>query len=217
MWIAERKRLPPRGPLPMHAQHFAHPRAQPPRAGEGRAHPSAVLPAPLPAAHTHPHRRGAGGTGGLFHLPRGPPPPLAPATQPSVLWARLGIFFFFPRGGWMAGSVPTTTSSSTAGQGLQLCRHLFNEAADIYFFPPPFSLGKRFTLRAVIKSRPTYIPANPASSTRAALSSYCPPLCLQGWSASDMLNFFILFSGTARVGDEGRGGGSAQSITLKIH
>lgn len=139
-------------------------------------------------AHTHAHAppRGWGARGGCFTchgagLHYAPPRLLRPRQHnPRLSGLCLGAFFFFSRGGWMAGSVPTTTTSSTAGQGLQLCRHLFNEAVGIYFFSPPISLGKRFTLRAVIKSRPTYIPANPASSTRAALSIYCPPLCLQG-------------------------------------
>lgn len=155
--------LPPRahGPLPTHAQHFTHPRAQPPEGWRGpcpplcsaagtaarraRLHGQRGARSAQPGAHIR-TRTATGGA--LLHLRRGrfalrapPSPPSPPVTQPLALWglgwALFFLFFPFPRGGSMAGGSPPTATSSTHGQGLQLWRHLFHELAGIFSISSP--------------------------------------------------------------------------------
>lgn len=151
--------FPRRGPLPTHAQHFSHPRAQPPEGWREPCPPlcSAAGTAARRArarwaargalraagrthrAHALPRCVCGGGGGGVVAVPPAMGPvcttrPCAPIS-PLAFWG-LGwaLGFFFPRG-WIDGwGSPHPTTSSIRGQGLQLCRHLFNELASIFFF-----------------------------------------------------------------------------------
>lgn len=158
---------PPASPSPRTHSISPTPGPGPRRAGEGRAHPSAVLPAvlpaPLPAALPPPQWAawGAqrtrtrtdtggcreGGGGGCFTCDvdgwRYAPPSHRPrGHNPFAPWG-LGWAFFPPlRGGLMAGGLLPPPPPSTRGQGFQLCRYLFNELAGIillllFFFSFP--------------------------------------------------------------------------------
>lgn len=118
---AEKASSPPSAaPSPRTHSISPTPGPSPRRAGEGRAHPSAVLPAPLPAAlgSMGSAGRAAGrtrtrtATGGLLHLRRGRLALRAPPSPPGNTalgspGSGLGSFFFsLGVGGWLGISPP---------------------------------------------------------------------------------------------------------------